>query len=66
VSDRVHTAKASFVVTTEKDGVRLEGVARGGLKIATVPLTATIEPSDAFADWLFERLNRARTEGERL
>jgi tetraacyldisaccharide 4'-kinase len=47
---------AAIVLTTEKDGVRFAARDLGGLLIAAVPLTATIEPADAFRAWLFERL----------
>jgi tetraacyldisaccharide 4'-kinase len=56
-------ASAALVLTTEKDGVRLEGLALRssngrhfkGLTIAAVPLTVTIEPP-AFAGWLLARV----------
>ncbi len=50
---------AAIVLTTEKDGVRFAARDLGGLLLAAVPLTATIEPAYAFQAWLFERLGLA-------
>jgi tetraacyldisaccharide 4'-kinase len=47
-------AGATIVLTTEKDAVRLSARSLGDLRVAIVPLTATIEPP--FADWLSARL----------
>jgi len=49
-------AGAATVVTTEKDAVRLEGRPFGGLTLAAIPLTVTIEPADDFTAWLEKRL----------
>jgi tetraacyldisaccharide 4'-kinase len=46
-------AGADAVVTTEKDGVRLEPLLAGE-KIAVIPLILTLEPS--FSQWLLARL----------
>jgi tetraacyldisaccharide 4'-kinase len=51
-------AGATIILTTEKDAVRLSAGRLGDLPVATVPLTATIEPS--FAGWLFARLAECR------
>lgn len=51
---------AAAVLTTEKDAVRLESLALPDLPFLAVPLLTTIDPSDAFADWLLERLASAR------
>jgi tetraacyldisaccharide 4'-kinase len=48
---------ATVLVTTEKDEVRLAGRDFGGLPVAVVPLSATIEPAGHFAEWLMFRLN---------
>ena len=49
-------SSAAIVLTTDKDAVRLAVCDLGGLPIAAVPLTATVEPADEFRTWLFERL----------
>jgi tetraacyldisaccharide 4'-kinase len=54
----VRAAGATIVLTTEKDAVRLSARRLGDLPVATVPLTATIEPS--FAAWLLARLAECR------
>jgi tetraacyldisaccharide 4'-kinase len=50
-------AGATVVLTTEKDAVRLSGRGLGDLRIAAVPLTATIQPA-SFVDWLAARIER--------
>ena len=52
---------AAIVLTTDKDAVRLAACDLGNLPIASVPLTATIEPADAFRRWLLERVSKPRT-----
>jgi tetraacyldisaccharide 4'-kinase len=54
---REHSASA--VLTTEKDGVRLEAQALKGMRVAVVPLIATIAPP-SFGDWLAERIRKPR------
>jgi len=49
-------AAAAIVLTTEKDAVRLEACDVHGLRIASVPLTASVDPAPAFGSWLLERL----------
>ena len=51
-------AGATLVITTEKDAVRLSARPLRGLRVAVVPLTATIEPP-SFVDWLLTKM-RAR------
>ena len=51
-------AGATLVVTTEKDAVRLSAPSLRGLRVAVVPLAATIEPP-SFVDWLLTKM-RAR------
>lgn len=53
---------AAAVLTTEKDAVRLEGLALTGVPFAAVPLHTVIEPADAFAEWVSTRVARARAE----
>jgi tetraacyldisaccharide 4'-kinase len=49
-------AAAAIVLTTEKDAVRLAACDTGGLPIAAVPLCVSIDPPDAFRDWVVERI----------
>jgi len=56
---------AAIVLTTDKDAVRLAACDLGDLPIASVPLTATVEPADAFRDWLLERIRDPRTSNPR-
>jgi tetraacyldisaccharide 4'-kinase len=60
VAAAARAAGATLIMTTEKDAVRLTGTSFGALPAAAVPLTATIEPTAAFADWLIDRLQAAR------
>jgi len=53
------TAGSAIVLTTEKDAVRLASHDLGEMPIAAVPLVVGVEPHDAFASWLFERLANA-------
>ncbi len=61
-------AGAETLVTTEKDAVRLDGLAAtvpNGLPVVTVRLHTEIEDADGAADWLAARL-RARLGGAAL
>ena len=60
IAERARAAGAARVLTTEKDAVRLEGLDLTGLRVAAIPLTATIEPTHQFAEWLFERLRQGQ------
>ena len=53
-------ARATAVVTTEKDAVRIEPLELPDLPFASVALRTRIEPSEAFAAWIVSRLARAR------
>lgn len=53
-------ARARIVVTTAKDAVRLERLDLGETPVVVVPLVVTIEPADAFREWLLDRIRRAR------
>jgi tetraacyldisaccharide 4'-kinase len=53
---KARAAGAASLLTTEKDAVRLTGLA-SPLPIATVPLHTEIESSPAALDWIVERLN---------
>ena len=61
IVDHARETGAIGVVVTEKDAVRLTGMDLSATAFAAVPLLARIEPADAFASWLTERLERART-----
>jgi len=56
ITDAARTAAAAIILTTEKDGVRLEACDLGRLPFATVPLVVGIEPADKFRDWLLDRI----------
>jgi tetraacyldisaccharide 4'-kinase len=58
IASTARAAGATIILTTEKDAVRLSARGLGDLPIASVPLTAIIEPS--FAGWLFARLAERR------
>ena len=60
IVDDARAAGAAAVVVTEKDAVRLTGMDLSATAFAAVPLLARIEPAEAFATWLIERLVRAR------
>jgi tetraacyldisaccharide 4'-kinase len=53
-------AKADVVMTTEKDAARLVLPANASPMWAFLPLQADIEPPEAFAAWMAERLQAAR------
>jgi tetraacyldisaccharide 4'-kinase len=57
IRTRAKAARAAIVLTTEKDAVRLPAGLQD-LPLATVPLVVTIEPTEAFADWVMERISR--------
>jgi tetraacyldisaccharide 4'-kinase len=58
--DRIRAAavgtRASIILTTEKDRVRLAACDLRGLPLAAVPLTLAIDPADRFASWLMGRI----------
>jgi tetraacyldisaccharide 4'-kinase len=56
----VRETKATAVVTTEKDAVRLLPLRPLPVAIAAVPLDVTVEPAAAFAAWLDARCREAR------
>lgn len=49
-------AGASALLTTEKDAVRFEALDLSALPVASVSLTATLDPADAFITWLLSRV----------
>jgi tetraacyldisaccharide 4'-kinase len=56
IASAAKARRAAIVLTTEKDAVRLAGRDLGELPLAVVPLEASVEPNDQFADWISERL----------
>ena len=56
IAGAAKSAAASIILTTDKDAVRFAACDLADLPIASVPLTATVEPADQFREWLFERL----------
>lgn len=60
IAERARAVDATIVLTTEKDAVRLEGLAEAALPFAQVPLRVAIEPSGEFDDWLEGRLRAIR------
>ena len=60
VMARARDVGADFVLTTEKDAVRLRPLAPVGVPWARVPLRVEIDPADRFEDWLVDRLRAAR------
>ena len=62
IESRAKAVRAAIILTTEKDAVRLAACDLRGLPIASVPLVATIEPPDQFADWLLEQIRVCRAQ----
>jgi tetraacyldisaccharide 4'-kinase len=59
--DRIATvARGRVVVTTEKDAVRLLQLRPLAVRMAAVPLVATVEPADRFRSWLLDRVAEVR------
>ena len=62
IRNRIKALSVRWVLTTEKDFVRLLPFRPLGLPVAWVPLTVVVEPEVRFRDWLGDRLSRARAE----
>ena len=62
VEHEARAAGAAWIVTTEKDAVRLPPVGEAWLRL---PMRVTIEPDAAFAAWLAARLIAARGKPEK-
>lgn len=60
VARRLAAARAAAVLTTSKDAIRLEPLGPWPMPIAAVPLSVTIEPAEAFREWLIGRIAQAR------
>ena len=61
IQSEARTARARAIVTTEKDGVRLQAWLPFEPPLATVPLTLAVEPADRFQAFLTDRLAAERT-----
>jgi tetraacyldisaccharide 4'-kinase len=59
ISSAARAVGAAAILTTDKDAARFDARSAVDPPIARVPLTVSIEPS-GFADWVIERLDRAR------
>jgi tetraacyldisaccharide 4'-kinase len=59
IARAARAAGAAVVLTTDKDGVRLEACDLGGLPVAAVPLTVGVD-APAFSEWLVERILASR------
>ena len=60
ISRRLQSRGAEYVVTTEKDLVRLLPLGPFAFPMVWVPLVVSVEPADLFRAWLGERLNQVR------
>ena len=56
IAEQAATLGVDWVLTTEKDLVRLRSHAPFPFPLASVPLVVTIEPADRFHAWLLERV----------
>ena len=65
IAAEARASGATAVVTTEKDAVRLEALVPQDLPFLAVPLQTSLEPGDAFAAWLVDRLASARAHAHR-
>ena len=61
IQSEARRARAQAILTTEKDGVRLQAWLPFEPPLATVPLTLAIEPADVFQAFLTDRLAAERT-----
>lgn len=66
IAERAASLGVRFVLTTEKDAVRLApccapfaAAPPGGVRIAAAPLHVAVEPADEFRTWLLDRVNAA-------
>ena len=56
LADTARAAHAGWILTTEKDAVRLEALAPFPVTVAAVPLRVAVEPAERFREWLIERV----------
>ena len=61
IQAEARTARAQAILTTEKDGVRLQAWLPFDPPLATVPLTLGVEPADEFRAFLAARIAAERT-----
>ena len=61
IAERAASLRVDYVVTTEKDMVRLRPHAPFTFPLLWVPLRVTVQPADHFRSWLRERLTAARS-----
>ena len=59
IADRAASVEVDYVITTEKDMVRLRLHAPFAFPLLWVPLEVTVQPADQFRSWLTERLAAA-------
>lgn len=59
IAGRAAAAGVDTVLTTEKDAVRLAALAPFPVRLAAVPLVASVEPREAFRGWLLDRVAAA-------
>ena len=60
IAERASSLGVAYVMTTEKDLVRLQLHAPFPFPLVWVPLMVTVQPADHFRSWLTERLAAAR------
>lgn len=60
IHDGMRASRASVVLTTQKDVVRLLPLRPLPFVVAAVPLDVAVEPAEAFRDWLLSRVAGAR------
>ena len=60
IADRAASLAVDYVITTEKDLVRLQLHAPFAFPLLWVPLKVPVQPADHFRSWLTERLVTAR------
>jgi tetraacyldisaccharide 4'-kinase len=59
-ASRALTAGAELILVTEKDLVRLLPLRPWPVRIAVRPMAVSVEPADAFAEWLLTRIRPGR------
>lgn len=64
IAGRAAAAGVDSVLTTEKDAVRLAALAPFPVRLAAVPLVASVEPREAFRGWLLDRVAAAAARAE--
>lgn len=62
IAAAARSARADLVLTTEKDAVRMEPLVPLSVPVAAVPLRVSVEPREAFREWLLGRLSSCRRQ----